>query len=86
MSKPSSPITTFRLFLLTQFKDTTVAFDDIRGAVRKQFPSLCNDAVLCTHETPRRPEWQHQLRQALDYLKNKKKVISQQSPGDYIFP
>ena len=86
MTKGNSAITVFRHFLIGHFNGVTVKFDDIRNAVKKQFPTLCDDAKLCRHEYPRRPEWEHQLRHALDYLKNKQKVISQKSQGEYIFP
>ena len=86
MSKLNSPITVFREFLLVHFSGKTVQFDDIRKAIREQFPKLCDNTILCTHEYLRRPEWEHQLRHALDYLKNKQRRIGQENQGEYIFP
>jgi hypothetical protein len=86
MRRSSSPIAQFRYFLLRHFAGETVPFVEIRNAVKQHFPQLCNDAILCTDEYPHRPEWEHQLRHALDYLKNKAKRISQPKRGEYTFP
>jgi hypothetical protein len=82
----TSPITEFREFLLGRFQGCTRQFPELRDAVKEEFPDLCDDTKLCTHERPYRPEWEHQLRHALDYMKNKKRIISQENPGEYTFP
>ena len=76
----------FREFLLSQFPGRTVDFGAIIEAVKGEFPEFCNDGVLCTHENPYRPEWQHRVRHVLDYLKNRQRVISQAKHGEYTFP
>jgi hypothetical protein len=78
-------ITLFRKFLLSRFQGRT-QFSEIRDEVKRNFPQICDDNELCSHENPYRPEWEHRLRHALDYLKNKKKLISQEIRGEYIFP
>ena len=86
MARRASAITAFRRFLPEHFQSSRAQFDEIRSVVKSNFPKLCDDAKLCTHESPYRPEWEHQLRYALDYLKNKQKLISQDRHGEYIFP
>jgi hypothetical protein len=86
MQNTFSPIVVFREFLLDRFKGCRAQFDEIRSAVKARFPEICDDGKLCPHEYPHRPEWEHQLRHALDYLKNKKRHISQETLGEYIFP
>ena len=86
MRKNLSPIPRFRNFLLGHFSQCTVDYQDIRQAVKDGFPDLCDDTQLCPHEFPHRPEWEHQVRQALDYEKNKAKRISQRHRGEYTFP
>jgi hypothetical protein len=41
---------------------------------------------ICDHEIGQRPEWQHRVRQALDYLHNKKKKIKPGARGWWTFP
>jgi len=86
MGRGVSAITKFRRFLPEHFRSCKAQFNEIRNVVKTNFPELCDDGKLCTHEYPYRPEWEHQLRHALDYLKNRKKLISQDTHGEYIFP
>ena len=86
MTHVKPPITTFREFLSKHFKSRTVQFEEIKTVVKYHHPELCDDTKLCTHEYPHRPEWEHQLRHALDYMKNKQKSISQETQGEYSFP
>ena len=72
--------------MLRRFKGRRARYGDIKNSVKKNFPVLCDDNKLCLHERPYRPEWEHQLRHALDYLKNKKRSIFQETQGEYIFP
>lgn len=83
--KSNSSITIFRKFLRNRFVTCRVQFKDILRVVQAAFPNLCNDKRLCVHESPRRPEWEHQVRHALDYMKRKEKVVSQQIRGEYLF-
>jgi hypothetical protein len=85
MREMNSAITVFREFVAEAFGKRTVDFAEILSTVQGKFPELCNDAVLCTHERPYRPEWQHQVRHALDYLKNKKHSVAQERRGEYTF-
>ena len=83
--KHNSAVTEFRLFLSNHFSTCRVQFSDIVRAVQTTFPALCDDRKLCIHEYPHRPEWRHELRHALDYMK-RRKLVSQQRRGEYIFP
>lgn len=85
MQSRSSHITAFQQFLLSRFKGRA-QFKDIKNAVMGNFPTICDNSQLCTHEYPYRPEWEHKVRHALDNLKNKKKLITQETRGEYIFP
>jgi hypothetical protein len=45
---------------------------EIYGAVKTQFPSLCDDSLLCRENCAHgnnQPEWQHCVRRALQRLK-----------------
>jgi hypothetical protein len=86
MTQSGSAITEFREFLLAAHKGQTLMLDEVYSEIQEEFPSRCDDSVLCTHESPTRPEWQHQVRQALDYLKNKSKQITSPGPRQYSFP
>jgi len=44
--------------------------------IRQQFPDECDDRELCQHEYPKRPEGEQQGREALDFLKNKRRSVS----------
>ena len=84
--KTKSPIAIFREFLSGHFKACRVQFQDILAAVQAHFPELCDDQKVCVHEHANRPEWQHQVRHALDYMKNKQKLIFQETREEYVFP
>lgn len=81
--------TVFRDFLVDEFRGRRVHLDEMRAAVKKKYPDLCNEAVMCRHENPTRTEWDHRLRDALTRLK-KAKMISQAAGDDrtgwYTFP
>ena len=87
MGSSEPPFTVFREFLPQHFSGRTAHLaDDIYPAVRKRFPDLCNDTDLCTHEKPHRPEWRHQVREAIDYLHNKQHLIEHVERGVWRFP
>lgn len=49
---------------------------DIYRQVESQYPNLCDDGILCPHDPrPHRPEWHHQVRSALQSLKNRGVVL-----------
>ena len=63
--------------------------DEMRRAVKNKFPDLCDDRKLCWHEHPKRPEWDHRLRDALYRLKKDKKIsqtAAYKRTGWYTFP
>ena len=82
--------TVFRQFLLENFQGRRVHINEMRKAVKRKYATLCDDNKLCKHETPpHRPEWDHKLRQVLDYLSNKAKGrnrISHPKQEPYEFP
>lgn len=73
-------------FLLDTFASRRVHVGEIRRTVKDTFPELCDDHVLCKHETPHRPEWWHRTRHALDYLSNRARRISHPEREWYQFP
>ena len=79
-------VSLFREFLTDHFRGQTASLATIYEAVQKHFPEDCSDDELCTHEAASRPEWQHKVRQALDYLHNKQKSITQVTRGEWRFP
>ena len=81
-----SNVSKFREFLPSHFAGQTVTLAEIYAVIKMSFAESCDDALLCNHEEPRRPEWQHQVRQALDYLHNKQKLISNAKRGSWTFP
>jgi len=55
---------------------------DIYSLVKNSYPKLCNDSYLCSENCKSghdRPEWQHRVRAALDYLK---RTATSVRPGD----
>lgn len=86
MSKSNSSITVFREYLVNRFQACEVQFKDILASVQSDLPDLCDDKVVCMHDESSRPEWQHQVRHALDYMKNKQGILFQETREQYIFP
>jgi hypothetical protein len=85
-SRPAA-FTVFRDFIPHHFAGRVARLaDEIYPAIRNQFPDHCRDADLCIHEDPHRPEWQHQVREALDYLHNKQEKIVHVRRGVWQFP
>lgn len=52
----------------------TKAIDEIYRAVKSKYPALCDDHYYCSENCRSgnaQPEWNHTVRNALQYLKNR---------------
>lgn len=53
--------------------------NEIYNAVKAQYPSLCDDKYYCSDHCRsgnNQPEWNHTVRNALQYLKSKDRTIT----------
>jgi hypothetical protein len=65
----------FSDFIERNLSGQTLSLGDIYAQIRSHFRSTGQSDGPCMHEQPaNRPEWQHQVRQALDGLKRSGKV------------
>lgn len=57
----------------------TRTIDEIYNAVKAQYPSLCDDMYYCSEHCRsgnNQPEWNHTVRNALQYLKSESGTIA----------
>lgn len=62
--------------------------DEIYALVKNHFPDLCDDDYICPHYGNQRtyqPEWQHEVRNALNRLKVKGLAQGTGIHGEWIF-
>lgn len=50
-------------------RDRTYSTQEFHAYAKSYFSEFCDDTYLCQHEKSRRPEWRHQVRLALQSLK-----------------
>lgn len=61
---------------------------DVYALVKAEYPNLCDDSYLCSQNCQNghnRPEWQHRVRAALEFLKRRLQVVRKGDHGRWIF-